>query len=461
MTSRAANVTAGRALPGVLACLAVAGYLAAFGWALGHRTYDVWGAMIVAPVLVVVTVPLLLRLGRADPDPRIARLLVAAFLLKLAASLARYWMAFGLYGGGADSARYSLDGARVADQLQRGILSVDLGVPLVGTGFVVLLTGIVYAVVQPTVIGGFLVFGWMSFWGQYLFYRAFRVGFPDGDAWRYALLVFLLPSILFWPSSIGKDAWMLLALGASAYGVALLLARRRGALVWLAAGTAGTLVVRPHVTLLLYAGLAVGVLVRRRPERLTAFGPVKAVVMLGALAVTLMFVLRFASSFLGTGDLTPGNIDETVSFTEERTSGAGSDYQIPPFSSPWRLPVGIITVLFRPFPFEAHNPQSLVASLEGLLLLGIVAVAVPRVRAALRSLRRNPYVGFVLVYALLFSVAFSAFANFGILTRERVQAFPFVIVLLAGPRPVRPIGRRPPVVRPTALARQLTRGLPR
>ena len=50
-----------------------------------------------------------------------------------------------------------------------------------------------------------------------------------------------------------------------------------------------------------------------------------------------------------------------------------------------------------------------------------------------RLLRTRPYVAFCRTYTLLFVFAFSSFANFGILTRQRVQVFPFVLVLLALP----------------------------
>ena len=50
----------------------------------------------------------------------------------------------------------------------------------------------------------------------------------DGDARRYAALVFLLPSLLFWPSSIAKEAWILACLGLAAYGAAKMLTRSGG-----------------------------------------------------------------------------------------------------------------------------------------------------------------------------------------------------------------------------------------
>jgi hypothetical protein len=46
---------------------------------------------------------------------------------------------------------------------------------------------------------------------------------------------------------------------------------------------------------------------------------------------------------------------------------------------------------------------------------------------------RNPYVAFALVYSVLFVVAFSNVGNFGILTRQRAQLFPLVLLVLAVP----------------------------
>jgi hypothetical protein len=55
-------------------------------------------------------------------------------------------------------------------------------------------------------------------------------------------------------------------------------------------------------------------------------------------------------------------------------------------------------------------------------------------------------VTFVVVYGLLFVVAFSSIGNFGIIARERVQLLPFFLVLLAAPGVA---ARRPPPPAPT------------
>ena len=84
---------------------------------------------------------------------------------------------------------------------------------------------------------------------MFYMYRAFVVAIPDGNRRSYARLLFFLPSMLYWPSSIGKEAWMLFCLGLAAFGTARLLTGRpwrglalAGTALWLGA------LVRPHVT---------------------------------------------------------------------------------------------------------------------------------------------------------------------------------------------------------------------
>ena len=98
-----------------------------------------------------------------------------------------------------------------------------------------------------------------------------------------------------------------------------------------------------------------------------------------------------------------------------------------------RAPLAAVTVLFRPFVFEAHNLQSLIAAMEGTALMGLCLIRYRWGWAALRSLRQQPYLVFCLVFVILFIVAYSSFANFGLLTRERVQLYPLFLVLFSIP----------------------------
>src|SRR5204863_3854856 len=99
----------------------------------------------------------------------------------------------------------------------------------------------------PSLLGAFFIFSWAGFWGLYLFYRAFCIAVPEGDHRRYALLILLLPSLLFWPSSLGKEAWMTLGLGLFAYGGARIITHQRYGFMVVLAGVLATAAVRPHV----------------------------------------------------------------------------------------------------------------------------------------------------------------------------------------------------------------------
>jgi hypothetical protein len=96
------------------------------------------------------------------------------------------------------------------------------------------------------------------------------------------------------------------------------------------------------------------------------------------------------------------------------------------------LPVALFSVVFRPLPFEATNPQAFLASMEGVFLLVMIARNWRRLGHFIPR-RRAPFITFVASYSLLFMVAFSNLSNFGILARQRTQLFPFLLVILAVP----------------------------
>ncbi len=278
-----------------------------------------------------------------------------------------------------------------------------------------------------------------------------QIAFPDADHRRYAKLVFFLPSLLFWPSSIGKDAWMMFCLGLTTYGAARLLDHRFGAFACVALGSLGTAMVRPHVTALAGAGLVVAYVLRRRPRRAGALGPLRAVLTAVVLGVMVMLMLQQVSTFFGTQGTGGDAVSQVLSETSRRTtqgnsviSAATPEDPAPTFSlNPVRLPVAVVSVLFRPFPFEASNLQSLIQSVETFALLVVFIRGWPRLRRLPRLFVQRSYVAFATVYTLLFCWAFSTINNMGILSRERVQVLPLALVLLVIPTAAPARTRRP------------------
>ena len=425
-------------------------YAVLLTWAIGSTSYDVWGGLLLAPVLLAVSLPFLARIARTDAHVGFT-LLATALTCKLLSSLARYWQQYVLYDSPGDAQRYHDAGIRIAEALHEGREWIAAG-PFPGTAYVEGLTGYLYWVIGPTLVGGFIVYSWLGFWGLLLFQRALALAVPDGAVRRYALLVLFLPSLQFWPSSIGKDAWMTLCLGLGAYGAARLLTHRRGGALCLALSLGGVSLVRPHMAVLLIGGVFVGYLLRPSNPR-ARLGPVFKGAGVVVLVIAGSLLVTQAEKFFGVDGSSGGSSVQSVQdFTVDRTQQGGSAIEAQPVRSPLQLPGATMSVLLRPFPWEADSLQSLAASAETLLLVALAWRGRRSLLALPRRLRSHPYTGFVLTYVLLFVVAFSSVANLGILSRQRVQVFPLVLVLLCLPEVARPPQRHLGARRRTAPA---------
>jgi hypothetical protein len=190
-----------------------------------------------------------------------------------------------------------------------------------------------------------------------------------------------------------------------------------------AAGMLSAARVRPHVAALFGAALAPAYLVRGRRARALGIGALAA-----AQAIEANRYLR--TSGIETGEGPRVALEQTARRTAKR---GGSAFTPPIVRTPAQVPLVPLTVLFRPHPLEAHNPQSLATAAEGTLLFTLTLVRARWSLTALRSARRQPYVALCLVYSALFCAAYSGIANFGVLARQRVQLLPFYLVLLSVP----------------------------
>jgi hypothetical protein len=395
----------------------------------------IWVAIFLLPILIAATAPALSRQAVRERDRTLLWLLLVALTLKLLGSLVRYFISFKVYGGAVDAVGYHDFGSELSDRFRAG--QFDTGLPsLTGTNFIEFLTGVVYTVSGPSIYAGFLLFSWLAFWGMFYLYRAFTIAVPGGHRRSYARLLFFLPSMLYWPSSIGKEAWMLFTLGIAAFGVARVLSGRavRGLILagiglWLAA------LVRPHVAGMAVLGLAVAFLLGRTQRRRDWRASAVKILAMGTLVVLAALLLSQTSAFLRDQGLDPEDgVNSVLSGNTERTDTGGSKFAVASSGiSPANLPQATITILFRPFLFEAHNAQAAITAIESTILLCLAISRGRLIGRAMRSFRRLPYVTFCWVFGALFVTAFASMANFGIIARERTQLLPFFLVLLAVP----------------------------
>ncbi len=387
------------------------------------------GGALVGPALVAASLPVLASEARRERDPGLFWLLLSAEVLKLGGAIVRHEVGYRAYRGG-DAEAYHQAGIRVAECFRKGDLRAGLD-SYTGTNFIRLATGAVYTVLGPTRIGGFFVYSWLGFWGLFSFRRAFVLAVPEGSSKTYDRLLFFSPSLLYWPSGIGKDAWMLLSLGLGANGVARVLSteQRRG-LGLAASGMSLASLVRPHVAGAMGVSLAGAHLLR---------GPRPRVVPLAAFVGLLVgWAARYLRRFqIDTRAGWRAVLDRVVA----RTSRGGSAFMPSAARTPAQASLAAGTVLFRPHALETHNRRADVAAVEDALLLLLSLNRLRWAAAAVRSSRRQPYVAFALACTALLVGAFSSIANFGILARQRAQVLPFYFVLLSIP-PRR--GRRAP-----------------
>jgi hypothetical protein len=360
-----------------------------------------------------------------------------ALCVKLLGGVVRYWVAFHLYGGIADSQMYHDAGAVLARHFRAGHFHTGLS-SLTGTNFMRYFTGIVFTVIGTSMMGGFLFFSWLGFWGTFYAYRAFTVAVPEGRRRTYARLLFFLPTMVFWPSGIGKEAWMIFALGIAAYGAARALtnATVRGlAIAALGLWLAG--LVRPPVAGMIALALVAAALVRRPRSELRQLAPIAKAITLVLLAVMAVFLLKNTDRFLRENGIeTQAGFSSVSDQLVSRTGEGGSEFSPNPIlKSPLKAPQGILTVLFRPFLYEVHSGEAAASALEGTFLLVLTLMRLRWIWHAVKTMRRQPYVAFALVCAGLLIVALSSYANFGILARERSQVMMFYVALLAIPPP--------------------------
>ena len=399
--------------------------------AVGTATFALVEAIPLIALCAFVAHRIAKKIADRDQDPWMVPFVFAAFWAKLVGTLVRTLVVSQLYDNRSDSLDYHKWGQYFAPQFR----SLDFShvVSTSGTDFMRTMTGVVYAFTGASEMSGSIVLSFLSFIGLLLLWRAFRRAIPEGAHYRYAVLVLFLPSFLYWPSSLGKEAWAIFCLGVASYGVARVLTGSvLGGVLLFAFGLLGVSTLRPHVALTMFCGVALAAAVGKSSRPGVKASSLR-LILFGSLLVVGLTLASSTASFFGVERLDLETVNATLNSAEGRTSEAGSSFTPVTMSNPANAPLAIVTVLFRPFPFEASSPVSAASAFEGVFLIVLTWQARKRLRSLGRLMRRQPYVAYCMGITVTFIFAFSAFSNFGILARERCQVLPFFLALLCVP----------------------------
>jgi hypothetical protein len=391
-------------------------------------------ALMVAVVLFAVTVPIALRLANRERQRWLLPLVLGSLALHFLGSALQIVVVRALYGNVADFHLYDGQGAALTEAWHHGIWSVS-GLQIPGTGTVSIVTGLVYTLVGVDQLGGFLVFSWFSLLGLVAFYRGFRIALPEARSKRYAVMIFLLPSLWYWPSAAGKEALMLLALGLMTLGAAHLLRTEWRGFVPLLAGLLLGAAIRPHEVALVFGSFAVAA-VTRKVSRRTLVSPLRRVVTLLLVFVGGAILAVVTARFLGIPSFDSDAIAHAINGANQATQGEGDGFGSS--HSTWNanpifFPVDVYIVLFLPLPFQVASATQAIAALENLSILALIAFSWRSLAGVPRQLKESPFVVMCLVYSVGFLYIFAALGNVGLLARERTMLFPFLFVLFALP----------------------------
>ena len=368
---------------------------------------------------------LILHCTRRHPSLR--RLMAVGILAKMAAAGLYITMVVRLYNYSADMPHYFYAAQGMATTYaQTGTLTVPN--PLWGVNFPSFLSQCIFVVTGVSLPVAMVIFASMSFWGAYFLYRAFCIGFPDATRFdMVATMAFLLPSCVFWTASISKDAVVMLGAGIATYGFARV--HHRVGLqgyALLAAGLGVIMTVRPHMAGILAIAFIFPHVFGANRTGLSGLA-LKVVGIPALVALTWLFVSR-AETYVEMRDFTGGQA--AVMQVAKNNSGLGGSTYGGSLGSRMALAPFL---LIRPFPFEVHNSQAALASLEGMALLVMFVRRRKVLYRTLGRIRSNPFSMFLALYTIEFTVIFAAATtNFGLLNRQRVMLMPFTLMLFFG-----------------------------
>ena len=419
----------GPVLVGGIAIVAL--YVALLFIVMDRGTWDQWGGMLVLPVLVLISLPMFARQARREGDPRVFWILLAFLAVKMLASTFRYLHAFHISESGSDARQYDGQATEIALRFLDGDYTTGLS-GLTESNWMRFFTALIYTALRPSVLAASYVYAWLAFVGTYGFYRAFVLAVPDGDHRSYGRWLFLMPSVLFWPSSIGKEAWMMFGLGIAAFGAAKVFRERMiPGVVICAAGLGLAAIVRVPFAAAMGVGFVVAGVIRSRESRAGRRRlPFSRLASLAVFAGVSLVLISSMGEYLARSGLSGLSVDEIIVTSTDTTGQGGSEFDPSPITNPLTAVVGTVTVLFRPFITEANTPEAIGAALEGSVLALVVLLRWRSFVAAVGAMRRVPYMTFALLYTGGTIFMLSAVANFGILVRTRTLLFPTFLALM-------------------------------
>lgn len=275
-----------------------------------------------------------------------------------------------------------------------------------------------------------IILSFLSFVGFVALYKAF-VRFFFGKEWWLFVICFLLPSVVFWSSSVLKESPLFLFLGFMLWHIMMLISDRRRWKSWL--------MVLVCFALLFY--LKMYVIVSMLPALIflliaLMFRKVKLIYLFIIVHVLCFIVAQNAHHFFSGGDfLYVLHKRQTDFYNVAYLTKAGSVIDIPPIGTASQFllhyPQAFFLTYFRPLPFEVSSLPGFFFGFENLLYLMFFCVTLFSFKRKI-SKEEGLLVFFMISFLLVFaSILGNCVPILGAVLRYKVVALPFLLIVLA------------------------------
>lgn len=330
---------------------------------------------------------------------------------------------------GLDAVAYYYKGIAIDESIAAGHLDEIEWKP--GTAAMNVLTAVLFYPFGATLAGSFIVGSIVGLAAALLFIKAACVSrYRRDDLRMYCIVLLLLPSYAMWTGIAGKDSWVSLGIGLISYGYARAL-RRTGGIALILAGMIVTTTIRPHIALALFASMALAALIENAVSHANRS---HAILLLLVSAGGLWFAVLGSTRLFGVERMDTDRVFAVAETVSEGNRLGGSVVDDAPGggdATPFgNLPNAFVRVLFRPFLWEANNVNAVLAGVENLFIVWMLLRRVGRLGQMAVAAVKDRYLLFCALSCLQITVMLSPISNLGLLSRERVQLFPFFFCIL-------------------------------
>ena len=286
-----------------------------------------------------------------------------------------------------------------------------------GTSFIDFLAWPFVKLLSLSYLAVMIIFSYVGYLAIVLFYLALNENVKLKRIW-YNLsakeLVFLLPNLHFWSSSLGKGSMILFGLGLFTFGLSRF--NRRAFFIIL--GSLITLMIRPHIFLTIVTSVMVGILITR-----SGIKPYVKWLIFSIAVILFLYLSQDVITFTNSDslDILSSN---TITHRAEELSKAKTGVDIQNYG----LLMKLFTFWFRPLFFDAKGIIGFIVSFENLSYLLLFVIII-------KSLLQNwldwngwfriCFFVFILGSFILSQVT----ANLGLALRQKSQFIPFFFII--------------------------------